>query len=89
MRYIIIDKKTGEIVGNLGGYTTKRGALEGRLSYPMGNVAWHYVHDVLKCPPGEKFRNNLYQYAEDHYDIIEISDISWKSTSGNVYTKKL
>ena len=89
MRYIIVDKESGAVVGNLGGYTTKKAALKGRLSWPESAKGYHYVRNVLKCPPGEVFRANLYQWADDHYDIVEVSDISWKSPSGDVYTQKL
>lgn len=89
MRYIIVDRDTGEIVGNLGGYTTLRGAKEGRLSYPHARKAFDFVRNVLKCPPGNIFRDNLYQYAEDHFEIVEVSTIHLESSSGKIYSKKV
>ncbi len=89
MRYIIIDRDTGEVVGNLAGYTTLRAAREGRLSYPQAKKAFDFVRNVLKCPPGDIFRNNLYQYAEDHFEIVEINKIFLQSSDGRIYTKKV
>ncbi len=89
MRYIIIDRDTGELVGNLAGYTTLRAAREGRLSYPQAKKAFDFVRNVLKCPPGDIFRDSLYQYAEDHFEIVEVDVIHIESTSGKIYSKKV
>jgi hypothetical protein len=87
MKYIIVDKDTKKVVGDLGGYTTKKGAINGRFSTPQGREGWDYVRDALKCPPGEIFRENLYQYMDDHLEIVEVNKICFQGSDGRLYAE--
>ena len=89
MNYFIYDRAEKKLVGNLGGYTTRKGALDGTHSFSLSYPAHEYVRRVLKCEPGENYRNNLFQYLEDRYEVIEASEISILSPSGTIYTQKL
>ena len=89
MRYIIIDRNTGEIVGKEGGYRTRGSALNARFNFPHVAGAYEYVREVLKCSPGEDFRNNICQYVEDHFEVVEINKIFLQGSDGRIYTKEV
>jgi uncharacterized protein YegP (UPF0339 family) len=89
MRYFVINKR-GEIICNLGGYKTKKGAEEGRRSLcsPIFSEAIEETRR-LGFPIGDEFAENVHNYIRENSEIIEVSEIILRQTSGPDITQKL
>ena len=89
MRYVIINRDTGDVVGKENGYKTKGAALNAKFHSLPHIEAHEYVRNVLKCQPGDEYWNNLLQYIEDHFEVIEINRIFLQGSDGRIYTKEV
>jgi len=89
MRYFVLDKD-GNIICYRGGYNTKKGAIEGvrGLSSPVFNDALKFTKG-LGIPPGENFANHVGAYVEENSEIVEVSEITYKTTDGRIIIEKL
>lgn len=89
MRYFVINKR-GEIICSMGGYKTRKGADEGRYSLcsPILEEALKETRR-LGIPPGGVFYENVRSYVRENSEIIEVSEMTLRQTSGPDITQKL
>lgn len=89
MRYFVLNKK-GEIICNLGGYKTKKGAEEGRRSLcsPIFSEAIEETRR-LGFPIGGEFAENVHNYIRENSEIIEVSEMILKRPDGSCIVEKL
>lgn len=83
MRYFVIDNRTGKITCFTGGYTTLKGAKDGRMS-----PSWSLCRDAIEyarkssIPPGEKFYKAVLCFVEENSEIIEVNEVIYKTDDG-------
>ena len=82
MKYFVLDRD-GNIICHKGGYNTKRGALEGRrsLTSPVFNEGIKFARNK-GLPPGSSFASEVRAYIEENSEIVEVSEIIYKTTDG-------
>lgn len=89
MRYFVVNKKTGKIEGNLGGYATREYAeKEARLRYEFLNRSTEYVREVLRLPPGLEFAKANREWFTDRYEIVGIQRMAFKLPDGEGYIEQ-
>lgn len=88
MKYFVLDKG-GKIICYRGGYNTRRGAINGArsISSPVFNDAIKFTRS-MGLPPGGKFANHVEAYIEENSEIVEVSEVTYKTTSGQIITEK-
>lgn len=80
-RWIVLYR--GKPINNLGGYTTKKGALNSYHNFETLNKACEFARS-LGCPPGILHLNAVQQWFEDNLSVIEVSEISYMTDKGKI-----
>lgn len=89
MRYFIVNKKTGKIEGNTGGYSTRKYAEnEARLRWEFLDRSTKYVREVLRLPPGPEFAKANKEWFSDRYEIVGVQRIALKLPDGEGYIEQ-
>lgn len=82
MRYLVLNRD-GKVICNLSGYKTKRLADLGRWSY--GSEVWQKGLADTKArgiEPGIRFKATLEAYIDENSQIVEVSEIVYKTSDG-------
>lgn len=82
MRYLVLNRD-GKVICNLGGYKTRRLANLGRWSY--GSEVWNEAKTDTKArgiEPGRRFRAYCEAYIDENSQIVEVSEIIYKTSDG-------
>ncbi len=83
MKYFVIDNRTGKITCFTGGYTTLKGAKDGRMSpsWPLCRDAIEYARKS-RIPAGDKFYKAVLCFVEENSEIIEVNEVIYKTADG-------
>lgn len=76
MRYLIRRRSNGEVVGSLGGYSTKSGALKAMMwRLDLITEGADFVRKNLGTEPGLKFGSQVQEYLREHFEVVGIEKI--------------
>ncbi len=80
-RWIVLYR--GEIINNLGGYSTRKGAVDSFMSFRTLGMACKYARSI-GAKIGMEHALAVQQWFEDNLAVVEVSEISYITDNGRI-----